>query len=353
MSKRQAVDALEDIAGTDSPIPKRSRVENFHELHNGSELPARARVTEVESASPTPPTPPPPQEPSPSQESEEADDLGDEIASLRVTRQEAPPEGFDDLYLDTINRSVLDFDFEKLCSVSLSNINVYACLVCGKYFQGRGPKSHAYFHALEVGHHVYINMQTQKVYVLPDGYEVKSKSLDDIKYVSDPRYKKEQVMALDKASQKAWTLNGKEYTPGFVGINNIKENDYFNVVIQALSHVPPLRNYFLLEDFSTKPELIKRLSILVRKIWNPRAFKSHVSPHELLQDISMKSSKKFTLTAQSDPADFLSWFLNNIHLALGGSKTKPGSSMIQQVFQGKLKVESQAITAKADAGDRL
>lgn len=38
-------------------------------------------------------------------------------------------------YLDTINRSVLDFDFEKLCSVSLSRINVYACLVCGKYFQ--------------------------------------------------------------------------------------------------------------------------------------------------------------------------------------------------------------------------
>lgn len=39
-------------------------------------------------------------------------------------------------YLDTINRQVLDFDFEKLCSISLSRINVYACLVCGKYFQG-------------------------------------------------------------------------------------------------------------------------------------------------------------------------------------------------------------------------
>ena len=35
------------------------------------------------------------------------------------------------------NRHVLDFDFEKLCSVSLSHINVYACLVCGKYFQGK------------------------------------------------------------------------------------------------------------------------------------------------------------------------------------------------------------------------
>lgn len=39
-------------------------------------------------------------------------------------------------YLGTINRNVLDFDFEKLCSITLSNNNVYACLVCGKYFQG-------------------------------------------------------------------------------------------------------------------------------------------------------------------------------------------------------------------------
>lgn len=38
-------------------------------------------------------------------------------------------------------RSVLDFDFEKLCSISLSHINVYACLVCGKYFQGEPPRS--------------------------------------------------------------------------------------------------------------------------------------------------------------------------------------------------------------------
>jgi U4/U6.U5 tri-snRNP-associated protein 2 len=294
--------------------------------------------------------PPPP----PGNEVTEVEEDEDEYnVSIRVVRQEAPPEGFDDLYLDTINRGVLDFDFEKLCSVTLSNINVYACLVCGKYYQGRGPKSHAYFHSLEVGHHVYINMQTQKVYVLPEGYEVKNKSLDDIKFVSDPTYTKEQVMALDREAKTAWTLGGKEYTPGFVGMNNIKDNDYFNVVVQALSHVPPLRNYLMQEDFSTKPELLKRLSILVRKIWNPRAFKSHVSPHELLQEISLKSNKKFTLTAQSDPVEFLSWFLNNLHLALGGSKTKPGSSMIQRCFQGKLKVESQAITAKADAGDRL
>jgi len=109
----------------------------------------------------------------------------------------------------------------------------------------------------------------------------------------------------------------------------------------------------MLEDLSARPQLAQRFSILVRKIWNPRAFKSHVSPHELLQEIALRSSKRFTLTEQSDPVDFLSWFLNNLHLALGGSKTKPNTSIVQRVFQGSLKIESQQITARADAGDRL
>lgn len=48
-----------------------------------------------------------------------------------------PPPAHPQLYPHP--RSVLDFDFEKLCSISLSHINVYACLVCGKYFQGEPP----------------------------------------------------------------------------------------------------------------------------------------------------------------------------------------------------------------------
>lgn len=338
MSKRLASEALEEPLGVDSPASKKTRFDNGSsiELVNGN-LNGNGTTPEQGEA--------------PAQAEGEDDD--DDQLSRGPIRQAAPTQGYDDLYLDTIDRNVLDFDFEKLCSVSLSNINVYACLVCGRYYQGRGPKSHAYFHALEEGHHVFINMETQKVYVLPEGYEVKSKSLSDIKYVSDPRYTKQDVMELDRKPRSAWTLGGKEYTPGYVGMNNIKENDYLNVVVQALSHVPPLRNFFLLEDVSSRSELVKRCGILFRKIWNPRAFKSHVSPHELLQEISLRSNKRFTLTVQSDPVEFLSWFLNNLHLGLGGSKTKPGSSIIQRIFQGKLKVESQAITAKADAGDRL
>jgi len=67
-------------------------------------------------------------------------------------------------FLGTIKKHFLDFDFEKLCSISLSNMNVYACLVCGKYFQGRGKNTHAYFHSLQEKHHMFINLENEKVY---------------------------------------------------------------------------------------------------------------------------------------------------------------------------------------------
>ena len=38
---------------------------------------------------------------------------------------------------------------------------------------------------------------------------------------------------------------GSLYLPGIVGLNNIKANDYCNVVLHSLSLVTPIRNYFL------------------------------------------------------------------------------------------------------------
>lgn len=86
----------------------------------------------------------------------------------------------------------------QLCSVSLSNNNVYACLVCGKYFQGRGRNTHAYTHSVQHAHHVFINLRTCRVYCLPDSYEVVDSSLEDIKRALDPRYSPEGIKALDK-----------------------------------------------------------------------------------------------------------------------------------------------------------
>lgn len=83
-------------------------------------------------------------------------------------------------YLDTVNRSLLDFDFEKKCSISLQTTNIYCCLVCGSYFQGRSSNTHAYKHSVDAQHHVFINMHNRRVYCLPDGYEVFDASLTDI-----------------------------------------------------------------------------------------------------------------------------------------------------------------------------
>lgn len=108
----------------------------------------------------------------------------------------------------------MDFDFEKVCSVSLSNQNVYACLVCGKYFQGRGRSSHAYFHALNDDHHVFINLLSDRIYALPEGYEIKSHMLDDIKYVLNPTFTPQQVAKFDKDVTIARDLDHKKYHPG-------------------------------------------------------------------------------------------------------------------------------------------
>lgn len=66
-------------------------------------------------------------------------------------------------YLDTINRQFLDFDNEKICCITLADVNVYACLVCGKYFQGRGKSSVAYTHSVDQSHFVFINLTDEKV----------------------------------------------------------------------------------------------------------------------------------------------------------------------------------------------
>uniref|UniRef100_A0A2P2L0V3 U4/U6.U5 tri-snRNP-associated protein 2-like n=1 Tax=Rhizophora mucronata TaxID=61149 RepID=A0A2P2L0V3_RHIMU len=240
-------------------------------------------------------------------------------------------------YLDTVNRQMLDFDFEKFCSVSLSNLNVYACLVCGKYYQGRGKKSHAYTHSLEAGHHVYINLQTEKVYCLPDGYEVIDSSLDDIRHVLNPRFTKDQVEQIERNRQWSRALDGSDYLPGMVGLNNIKETDFVNVTIQSLMRVTPLRNFFLIpENYQhSKSPLVHRFGELARKIWHPRNFKGQVSPHEFLQAVMKASKKRFRIGQQSDPVEFIAWLLNTLHAEL---KTSRKSSIIYECFQGELEV---------------
>mmetsp|Transcript_17555 Transcript_17555/g.46131 ORF Transcript_17555/g.46131 Transcript_17555/m.46131 type:complete len:482 (-) Transcript_17555:41-1486(-) len=243
-------------------------------------------------------------------------------------------------YLDTINRHLLDFDFEKVCSQSLSTQNVYSCLVCGKFFQGRGPKTHAYTHATLCGHHMFAHLDTCKIYCLPDNYEVVDSSLDDVIRCLRPSFTPERIAQLDQVATLARDVHGVAYLPGFCGLNNLKKADYINVVVHQLAHVRPLRDFFLdPRNYKDPTPLVREFGALLRKIWSRDNFKSVVSPHELVQEVTRASKLRFKIGTSADAADFLGWLLNQLHRDLGGTK-RPGSSIIHDVFQGSIRVET-------------
>ncbi len=210
-------------------------------------------------------------------------------------------------YLDTINRHLLDFDFEKVCSQSLSTQNVYSCLVCGKFFQGRGPKTHAYTHATLCGHHMFAHLDTCKIYCLPDNYEVVDSSLDDVIRCLRPSFTPERIAQLDQVATLARDVHGVAYLPGFCGLNNLKKTDYINVVVHQLAHVRPLRDFFLdPRNYKDRPSpLVREFGALLRKIWSRDNFKSVVSPHELVQEVTRASKLRFKIGTSADAADFL------------------------------------------------
>ncbi|KAK4699826.1 U4/U6.U5 tri-snRNP-associated protein 2, partial [Phenoliferia sp. Uapishka_3] len=316
----------------------------------------RARVEEVQIAPVEETTAP-----------EVAGDVSDALVPAveeQVEEEEPPEYNFEpeeedssrptDMYLDTINRSALDFDFERLCSVTLSHNNIYACLTDGKFFQGRGKTSPAYAHSIAEDHHVYINLTTLKVYVLPDGYEVTDPSLDDIKYLLYPTFTPTLLTRIDRTTSPSYDLQLKPYYPGFIGLNNIKANSWMNSILQSLAHVIPLRDYFILTPSTSSPEateLVRRFSMFCRKVWNPKAFKGQVSPHELLQEASSRSLGRFKITEVGDPLEFLSWLLNTLHKDLGGTK-KPRSSIIYSAFQGEVRVDDQQILTTGEYGGK-
>ena len=138
-------------------------------------------------------------------------------------------------------------------------MNVYCCLVCGKQFRGKGDHTEAYQHSLEpdsnphkeaVQHNLFIGVSGAnfgKVVCLPDDYEVFDKVVNDIKYYLDPRYTEQMLQTFDKEVMLGRSLEGTEFIPGLVGINNLKNTSFANVILQMLSCVKPIRDTFLLD----------------------------------------------------------------------------------------------------------
>jgi len=129
--------------------------------------------------------------------------------------------------------------------------------------------------------------------------------------------------------------------PGLVGLNNMKANDYANVIIQILARVQPIRNFFLILDGDNEnySPLILKTGELLRKIWFSKQFKGQVSPHEFMQAVVLESKKKFLIDKKGEPMAFMMWLLNTLHGQLTNFKTKT-NSIITESFQGGLEMKT-------------
>lgn len=248
-------------------------------------------------------------------------------------------------YLDTIDRTALDFDLEHTCSVTLeTGPHIYACLVCGIFLRGRGPKTPAYTHALQEGHLVFCHLAEGTFHCLPDNYEVEDPSLQDIHDALHPTYSLQKVRLLDQRDEMSRDLFGRLYLPGFVGLQNLHQTDCINAVVQALAHVPPLRDYFLLQGGSSGGNATTvAFGNAVRHIWSPHRFRSHVDPRQLVQ--AWGSANKRNVGA------CVAWLLHQLHTGTvdrrATKQKKKQRSIVERVFQGKVRVTTRQAKRKS------
>ena len=319
-------------------------------------------------------------------------------------------------YISTINKMILDFDQEKVCSVSLKDNNIYSCLICGKYFHGKGKTTPCYIHSLSEQHHLFINLETREIYCLPDDYELtddiinpekkEQNILFQIKQNLLPEYTKKEIKLIDKISSNFCTsLGGDLFLPGYLGLGYVKNCQYFNVVIQSFSHLKKFRNFFL--EYNRKIDnkddsieiFVKKLSEIIKKLWNYSSFKTHIDQRDCLQQLEKASNKKFlmsnlnndvpvsdgtksnninnfdlnsgntgndiivngnynsikvnhenSITYHNNIIEFLSWILNTLKVFLTKKKL---DNIIEEYFQGIVQVETYTFLKDTDANKNL
>ena len=175
--------------------------------------------------------------------------------------------------------------------------------------------------------------------------------------------------------------------PGIVGLNSLGgRTDFANAVLQSLARVGPLRDFFLRPQnyaHAASSVLVCRFGDFLRRAWNDRAFRGHVSPHELMVAVERASGGRFSpgggggggagsnkgkksgiqRSASTDAAAFLVWLLNALHVDLvvppgptaptgaAAARIAAGArSIITACFQGEVEVTTETATVAGGGG---
>jgi U4/U6.U5 tri-snRNP-associated protein 2 len=209
-----------------------------------------------------------------------------------------------------------------------------------------------------------------------EGYEVDDPCLDPIRAVLAPRFDRSRIAALDSDKRWARSLDGEPFVPGIVGLNSLGgRTDFANAVLQSLARVGPLRDFFLEPRnyaHAASSALVCRFGDFLRRAWNDRAFRGHVSPHELMVAVERASGGRFSpggggggggggkrgkggaqqRSASTDAAAFLVWLVNALHvdLVVPPGPTAPRGAAAARIAAGARSIITACFQGEAEAG---
>ena len=231
-----------------------------------------------------------------------------------------------------INLQKLDFDLPVYCTVNHSTNNVYCCLQCGKFLQGRNQQSPAFQHSIAsrtdtTPHNLFVNLQTTGFYWLPQNVKVNLDEIDNdnlktlFKQVQNcikPTFNNDTVR---KLPFDCYTLIDRDkYVTGFIGINGSNSSNWsighINVILLLLSHIKPIRDYFLLSaevDIGrSNNRLVNIVSLLIQKLWSPVLLRTHISSSELINYLMIEHNSIFLKKGinNNNPRTVLNWLIN-------------------------------------------
>lgn len=171
-----------------------------------------------------------------------------------------------------------------------------------------------------------------------------------------PVLSENELASIDAVEHTARTLDNRNVVCGVLALNNLHAGDAASAILQCLTHLPKLRDYLLqesnyLNDDRPASNLLSQLGILTRRIWNISPWRGTVSPHEFLQEASVRSEKKFGVGVKCDPLELYSWLMNTLHRDLVTDAKRRGvknasSTLISQLFQGTIQITTDKVRRK-------
>jgi len=207
-------------------------------------------------------------------------------------------------------------------------------------------------------HSIFINTETGTFWLLPQNQQIEPDHpiLHQIQWNLNPVWGSVEEFDRTLAETKKWTdLNNVPFVPGARVLN--ASNFPMACVVSLLCNVRTVRDYFMIRGGSPTTEqsntkilttmrhpLAFQFSDTLRRIWNVKSFRSHLTISPLAKVIERESNGRFKVATGKDvyPLDVFNFLTHHMHTELTNAKLDSPFSCLQ----GKLKAKTSIYSTK-------